>query len=86
MKEIEDVNARVKGELLTKDDAVTAFTLLLEENDTKPIVFTQKELFKIFIDVKHGQNFAPEELEEWEIKTGEGILNKINNYVNRIKK
>ena len=86
MKEIDDVNARVNGELLTKEDAVTAFTLLLEENDTKPIVFTKKELFKIFIATKTVENFAPEENEEWETEVSNTIFSKIDAYVNRLKK
>jgi len=85
MKEITFVNERVEGGLLTKDDAVTAFSLLLEENDTAPIVFTKKELFKIYTAVKSVINFAPEENEEWEVKVSDTIVEKIENYANRIK-
>lgn len=86
MKEIDYVNDRVKGGLLEKEDAVTAFALLFEENDTDPIVFTNKELFKLFIAAKTVENFAPHENEKWETDVSNSIFNKIENYVNRIKK
>jgi hypothetical protein len=81
MKEIDDINRLVKGELLTEQDAKTALLLLFGVSERNKLTFTDKELFKIYVDVKCRINFAPEENEEFEIELAKSITDKIESYV-----
>lgn len=79
IKELEEISLLLKGELLTEEDANIAVRLLFKTDDDKQIVFTNKELFKIYVDVKCRINFAPEENEDFEIELSNSIINKIEN-------
>jgi hypothetical protein len=81
MKEMDDINRLVKGELLTEQDAKTALLLLFGVSERNELTFTDKELFKIYVDVKCRINYAPEENEEFETELTKSIIEKIENYV-----
>lgn len=83
MKEIDDINRLIKGELLTEEDAKIALSLLFDVREHNKPTFTDKELFKIYVDVKCRINFAPEENEEYEIELAKSITKKIEDYVSK---
>lgn len=81
MKEIDDINRLVKGGLLTEQDAKIALLLLFGVSERNKLTFTDKELFKIYVDVKCRINFAPEENENFETELAKNITDKIKDYV-----
>jgi len=81
MKEIENINILVKGGLFTEEDGKNALLVLFSSPECNNITFTNKELFKIYVDVKCRLNFAPEENEDFEVKLAKNIIEKINNCV-----
>jgi len=81
MIEIENLKSLIKGRLLTKEDAKTALLILFGINNKTTIEFTNKELFKIYIDVMCRHNVAPEENEDFEIELAQKILDKLKNSV-----
>ena len=81
MKELEDIGLLVKGGLLSKEDAKIAFAFLLDGDAEFEITFTNRELFKIFVDVKCRFNFAPEELEDFEIELANRIFKKLEKLI-----
>ena len=83
MKELEDIGLLVKGGLLEEKDAKVTTTLLFGDAEEQPMGFTSRELFKIYVDVKCRFNFAPEELEDFEIELATSIINKIENHARK---
>lgn len=81
MKEIDDINRLVEGQLLTEQDAKIALLLLFGVSERNKLTFTDKELFKIYVDVKCRINIAPEENEEFETELAKSITEKIEDYV-----
>lgn len=81
MKELEQINNFVEGGLLTKEDAEVALRLFFGVNRKHNLTFTDKELFKIYVDIKCRKNYAPEELEDFEVELANKITNKIENHI-----
>jgi len=75
---IDEISTLMKGELLSKEEGITALKLL---SAVEPLIygFTNEEVTKIYVDVKARINFAPEENSDKEHMLVEGIIKKIEN-------